>query len=161
MDAATELREAVRRDDRARVVALLEADPSLAEAGNRRGLALVVDARVRGHAASVARLAVARRRRGAPPLSADELVALSEPVQLERLLQADPGAAHRPAADGFLPAHRAAYLGETACVDVLMEQGADPSHRARNASELTAAESAEAGRRKLLAARLRAAVAGQ
>jgi hypothetical protein len=156
MDAATELREAVRRDDRARVGALLEADPRLALVGNRRGLSLVVDARVRGHAAIVARLAAARRTKRAPAFNADELVALGEPVQLERLLRADPSAAHRPAADGFLPVHRAAFLGESACVDVLLEHGADPARPAGNASRLSAAGSALAGQREQLAARLAA-----
>ncbi|MEZ6013588.1 MAG: hypothetical protein R3F49_00610 [Planctomycetota bacterium] len=159
MDRATELRDAVRRDDRARVSALLESAPELASVGNRRGLSLLVDARVRGHAAIVARLAAARRAAGDAPLNADELVALGEPVALERLLRADPAAVHRAAADGFLPVHRAAFLGETACVDVLLEQGADPARAAANASQLSAAGSADAGRRKLLAARLRARIA--
>lgn len=155
MDAATELREAVRRDDRARVAALLEAAPRLAEVGNRRGLSLVVDARVRGHLAVVARLAAARRTRGGPALDADELVALGDHAALEALVAAEPTAGLRPSADGFTPVHRAAYLGEARCVEVLLAAGADPRHPAGNASRLTAEGSAAAGRRTELAERLR------
>jgi len=158
MDAAEveaqELREAVRQDDRSRVAALLERTPALAEAGSHQGLSLAVDARLRGHLAIVARLSSARRRRGAPPLSADELIALGDNKRLAALLQRDRDALRRPAADGFLPSHRAAYLGESACLELLLDHGADARAVAANASALTAYDSAVAGHRSAVVARL-------
>ena len=150
----TEFRAAVRHDDRARVAALLFEHPELAGATNRKGLSLLVEARLRGHSAVVARIAAVRRRPGSPPLTHDELVALGDHRALSDRLGSNGARGDERVADGFTPLHRAAHLGESEALDALLEAGADPRVRAGNASRLTPEQSAACGRDPGLASRL-------
>ncbi len=70
------------------------------------------------------------------------------------LLEEDPALARAFSPDGFTPLHLAAYFGREAMAGVLLEHGAEPGARSRNAMALEPLHSAAASRSLAIVKRL-------
>lgn len=133
-----ELEKAVGAGDVARVEALLGADRGLAAARDAAGISLAMVAMYQGHP-EVARCLL-RRRAG----DLFEAASLGDLERVRAILAADRGAARAVGADGFAPLHLAAYFGQDAAAEALLDAGADLEAEARNPSRVRPLHSAAA-----------------
>jgi ankyrin repeat protein len=111
---------AVLEGDDGRVLAALDADPSLATQRTMFGVGVLHAAVATGRTGLVARLC---------PDGPSELglaAELGDLAAVERLLAADPRRLDEPDARGSRPLHGACYWGCADVVDVLLAAGADP-----------------------------------
>jgi uncharacterized protein len=137
---ATELLEAVRKGDAAKVRSLLEQDPSLAGARDEQGVSAALLAHYHGRG-DLARLLEDRQR---DQLDVFEAAAANDAAQLEALLDRDRSLANAFAADGFQPLGLAAFFGGKEAVSILLEHGADPNTFSRNEMHVAPLHSAVA-----------------
>ncbi len=115
---STELFAAIDAGNRDRVRALLEDDPTLAEARAADGVSALMHARYRRD-----RDLVAIIRAHVTALDMFEAAALDDAAQLADALVADPSLTAR-SADGFTPLHLAAFFGSVEATALLLSRGA-------------------------------------
>jgi len=123
----SELTDAIKAGDAARVNALVDADASVLTA-KESGVTPLLLAIYHGKA-DLARLLV---ERGAP-VSFGEACALGDEVRVKEMLGADPRLLHSRTTDGFPGAGVAIFFGHGALARWLIEQGADVNAAAENA----------------------------
>jgi ankyrin repeat protein len=140
-DGAAAVVGAATAGDLAKLAALLDADPSLAGATDAKGNSVILLAIFGGQRAA-AELVAARRA----SLDVFEAAALGKTDVVRERLAADRGFARAFAPDGFTALHYAAHLGHEDAARLLVEAGADLGAHSRNAINVTALESAVAGR---------------
>lgn len=110
-----------------RLRALLAEDPKLLEARSDSGLSPVLLALYYGHP-EAARVVI---EHGAV-LNWHEAAAVGDGARVEALLEADLGLLNAHAPDGFTALGLAAFFGQAALVEWLLEKGADPNVGSNN-----------------------------
>ena len=138
-----ELFSSIEAGDVDRVRQLLGRDPSLASARNEAGLSAVLAARYRGQHEMVSALLDA-----GPDLDVFDAAAVGAVDRLTQLLDREPALANAYASDGFLPLGLAAFFGQPAAVQLLLQRGADVGATARNPMRVQALHAAVAGRNR-------------
>src|SRR3990172_33378 len=133
--------EAVKVGDGSKVRAMLEADPSLANARTKDGTHGAVLALYHGHA-DVSRAILDRR----PTLDLHAAATVGDLGRVRDLVEADPASVHAYSGDGFAPLGLAAYTGRLDVVRYLLSKGADVNQVGRNPSKFTALTGAVASR---------------
>jgi len=131
---------AVKAGDAARVGALLEVDPALANARDPSGVSAILLARYRSDRATTDALLAAD-----PDLDVFEAAALGYADRLGEDLRSDPSAAVEVSPDGFTALHLAAYFGKGEAARLLLDAGADPNAVSVNAMRVQPLHSAAAG----------------
>jgi uncharacterized protein len=134
----SELTDAIKQGDAARIEALLDADPSLAGAAENNVTPILLA--IYHGKRDVAQLLIDR---GAP-VSLGEAVALGDKTRVEQHLAADPQLLHSYTADGFPSAALAIFFGHGELSRWLIEQGADVNAAANNAQKVAAVHAAAA-----------------
>jgi ankyrin repeat protein len=140
LEVVNDFFEAITKGDQARVVALLERDPTLVKAKNAQGLSPVLVAVYYGEP-EIAELLIAR---GAP-LNIFEASAAGRVNRVRELVEAQPELVNAYAEDGFFPLGLAAYFGHRELVVFLLEHGARVDARAKNSLQVMALHSAASG----------------
>lgn len=134
----SELTDAIKQGDAARVEAILDADPSLAAAAENDVTPILLA--IYHGKRDIARLLVAR---GAA-VSFAEAIALGDPPRVKELLANDPSLLHSRTADGFPSAALAVFFGHGELARWLIEQGADVNAAAENPQRVRAVHAAAA-----------------
>ncbi|HEX8169689.1 MAG TPA: ankyrin repeat domain-containing protein [Thermoanaerobaculia bacterium] len=134
----SELTDAIRAGDAARVAALLDADPSLLQS-SENGVTPILLACYHGQA-SLARLFLDR---GVVP-SFHEACALGDSARAEALLSADPSLLNSRSPDGFPAVGLAIFFRHPELARLLVERGADVNAPAENAQRVTPLHAAAA-----------------
>ena len=142
MTKSEETIQAATAGDLAALGALLDADPSLADARDERGISAILRAVFAGQP-KTAELIASRRS----SLDVFEASALGREREVETVLAKDPAAARACGADGFTALHYAAHLGWEGIARALVTSGADVNAHSRNGLDVTPLQSAVAGRR--------------
>ncbi len=129
--------KAISARDLAAVRAMLDADPALAGAKRADGMSavnLALAAIKKGEESfpdpatnEVLKAILART----PMLDVVDTAAVGTRAQLEKMLAADPGAIKRPMRVGWTLLHIAAFAGNSATTELLIERGADINARAQ------------------------------
>ncbi len=140
MTTEHEIFGAIRGGDVARVRALLEETPGLAEARNERGHSPVLIAQYR-HQPDIVRLLLA----AGPTLDIWDAAAVGRTERVQALLDEDPALLSAYSSDGFFPLGLAAYFGHAETVLVLVERGAPLDQTARNPMRIQPLHAAAAG----------------
>ena len=135
--------EAVKAGDGSKVRAMLEADPSLANARTKDGTHGAVLALYHGHA-DVSRAILDRR----PTLDLHAAATVGDLGRVRDLVEADLTSIHAYSGDGFAPLGLAAYTGRLDVVRYLLSKGADVNQVGRNPSKFTALTGAVASRHR-------------
>jgi ankyrin repeat protein len=143
---AGELFAAIKAGDRARVEALLAADPALASARDDGGMSAVLTAAYWQQPAIVAALLA----RG-PRLSFYEAAAAGVAGRLETALADNPQLLDAYAADGFTALGLASFFGHGEAAALLLARGADPNRASNNPMRVAPLHSAVAGRHLAIA----------
>src|SRR6059058_5294168 len=106
--------EAIKAGELDRVKAMVSADPSLVDAKDTEGSAILTA--VYHRQKEIVNLLVAR---GAA-LSIFEACAAGELERVERLVEADPASVTSYSADGWTPLHLASYFGQVKIAELLL-----------------------------------------
>ena len=125
--SADEIFEAIKAGDADRVSALVAGDSSLATARNEQGISAIMWALYNQRRDLAALVSAAQ-----PSLDVMEAAALGRIAALSELVSEDPARVGEHSADGFTPLHLAAFFGQPAAVEWLLERGAAPNAVARN-----------------------------
>ena len=125
--SADEIIEAIKAGDADRVSALVAGDSSLATARNEQGISAIMWA-LYNQRRDLAELVSAAQ----PSLDVMEAAALGRIDALSELVSEDAARVGEHSADGFTPLHLAAFFGQPAAVEWLLERGAAPNAVARN-----------------------------
>lgn len=141
MSEFQQLLDAVRAGDAAAARALLAAHPGLLRDRPAGAESPILQAAYRGDLALAAELAAAAD----PDLG--EAVVVDDAARVEALLAAAPARVGEWSPDGWSPLHLAAFFGRAALARRLLDHGADPLARSRNAMANTPLHAAIAGRR--------------
>lgn len=150
MSAALDtLLAAISTRDSTQTLALLDADPVLADARTPQGVSLVLWALY--HGMHELAQAIAARKSS---LDLFEAAASGRLESLQRLLLADPQSANAQAADGFGALGLAVFFGQLPCAAVLLAAGADANRAAANPMRVAPIHSACAQSDEVLACRL-------
>jgi ankyrin repeat protein len=136
----SELTDAIRKGDAAKVASLLDADPSFLQA-TENGITPILLAVYHGKP-ELARLFVERGAR----LSFGEACALGEMDIVKSMLAADPALLHSRTADGFPGWALAIFFRHPELARLLIEQGADVNAVAENRQRVAPAHAAVAAR---------------
>jgi uncharacterized protein len=134
----TDLNDAIKQGDAARVAAILDADPTLLHS-NDGPVTPVLTAIYHGKG-DIARMLV---ERGAP-LSFGEACALGDTARVAQMLDEDPDALDRRSSDGYPPLGLAIFFRHPEVARLLIERGADVSARAENANNVMPVHAAAA-----------------
>jgi ankyrin repeat protein len=134
----SELTDAIKSGDAARVAALVDADATLLHAAENDITPLLLAVYHGKH--DIARLLVDR---GAA-VSFGEAVALGDGERVRAMLAADPSLLERRTPDGFPPVGLAIFFRNGALARWLIEQGADVSAAAENAQRVAPVHAAAA-----------------
>jgi uncharacterized protein len=102
----------------------------------------ILQAKYRGNTARVEELL-----KTAPPLNIFEASATGQTARVRELLAANSRIVNDYAPDGFHPLGLAAFFGNKATVDALLQAGADVNQQSREAMKVSALHSAAAARR--------------
>ncbi len=135
----SEIFEAIRSGDAARVSDLIAADPANARARDDSGVSAIMQARYQRQLAIVDLL-----RRAVGDLDVFEAAALGDAPRLRSLLREHPDLVCTYSADGFTPLHFACFFGQPGAAEELLNHGADPNAVATNGSKLAVINSAAA-----------------
>src|SRR5256884_9151426 len=120
--------EAIKAGELERVKTMVSADPSLVDARDAEGSAILTA--VYHRQKEIVNLLVAR---GAA-LSLFEAAAAGEIERVERLLDGGGAAINAYSGDGWTPLHLAAFFGHTRIAETLLAHDADVAARSRNAT---------------------------
>jgi ankyrin repeat protein len=134
----SELTDAIKQGDAAKVEALIAADPSLA--GKAENNVTPILLAIYHGKADIARLLAGR---GAP-VSFGEAVALGDTDRVKKLLADDPQLLHSRTPDGFFAAGLAIFFRHGELARWLIEQGADVNAAADNAMKVAPVHAAAA-----------------
>jgi ankyrin repeat protein len=140
MTTEHEIFGAIRAGDADRVVALLAASPSLAEARNERGHSPVLIAQYRHQHAIVQLLLDA-----GPVLDIWDAASVGRTDRVGALLDEDAGLLSAYSSDGFYPLGLAAYFGHLETARLLVDRGAPVDQAARNPMRIQPLHAAAAG----------------
>jgi ankyrin repeat protein len=141
MEPAQEIFDVVRAGNTARLQALLDADPKLANVRNERGHSPVLIAQYHHRQEAVAALLAAQ-----PELDLFDACSVGATARAAQLLDRDPGQINAYSSDGFYPLGLAAFFGHPETVKLLLARGADVSQAARNPMRVQPLHAAAAGR---------------
>ena len=130
-------------------IALLDADPALANSRTPQGVSLVLWALYHG-LPELAQAIAARKE----SVDIFEAAATGRVDSLRQLLQSDPGSAQAQAADGFGALGLAVFFGQLSCTAALLAAGADVNRAAGNPMRVAPIHSACAQADEALAWRL-------
>jgi ankyrin repeat protein len=136
-----ELFEAIKAGDAARTAALLDADPSLLEAKDERGLSPLTVAVYHRQAAVVEML----ESRGAL-LDVFTAAMTGRTDRLQELIEGNRSLTRAYSHDGWTALHLAAFFGHTAAAAALLAKGAEVKARSTNPMQNTPLHAAAAGR---------------
>jgi ankyrin repeat protein len=136
---ASEIFEAIRTGDTAKVSSLLAADPANARARDDAGISAIMQARYQRQQAIVDLL-----RNTAGDLDIFEAATLGDTTRLRSLLRDHPDLVCTFSADGFTPLHLASFFSQPEAAKDLLNNGADPNAVATNGSKLAVINSAAA-----------------
>lgn len=140
MTTTDDLFAAIDAGDADQVEALIGADPSLAASRDGDAVSAVM------HALYHAQRPIAELLAGRlPAVDVFEAAGLGRDADLGTLLASDASLAAAWSADGFTALHFAAFFGGGGAARVLLDAGADPNLRSRNALEVMPIHSAVAG----------------
>jgi uncharacterized protein len=137
--------EAIKAGELDRVKSMVSADPSLVDARDAEGSAILTA--VYHRQKEIVNLLVAR---GAA-LTLFEAAAAGEIERVERLVGASPDQVNAYSADGWTPLHLAAFFGHAKIVEFLLAHGGDVGARSRNANGNTPLHAALAANQKMAA----------
>jgi ankyrin repeat protein len=147
--------EAIERDDRAKALAMLTADPSLARALSGEGATPVLHAMYQ-HQFDLARALAGQIGADGGGLTLAEAAAIDDASRIAGLLaKGDPADGATP--DGFTPLQLAAYFGAPGAAAALIAAGADVNAIADNPMRIQPLHAAAAGRHSDVAVALIAA----
>jgi uncharacterized protein len=138
---AQEIFDVIRAGDRARLEALLAAEPGLVNARNESGHSPVLIAQYHKKRDLVAVLLAA-----GPELDLFDAASVGRTERVAQLLDADPSLVNAYSRDGFFPLGLAAFFGHPETVRLLLARGADVAQVARNPMRIQAIHAAVAGR---------------
>ncbi len=141
MTQTTEVLEAVKSGDVARVKKLLSADPGAVNARAESGESAILLSIYYGHAA-IKELLLA----SGAELNVFEAAAAGELDKVKSLTTASPDLVRSFSHDGFTPLHLAAFFGHKAVVGYVLSRGAAVNEISRNPSALRPIHSAAAHR---------------
>jgi uncharacterized protein len=140
MTASTELFDAIRGGDAARVQALVAADRGIVDRRNDKGHSPVLIAQYhRQH--DIVKLLLAAR----PDLDIFDAAAVGASARVAEWLDRDATLVNAYSGDGFYPLGLAAFFGHPETVRLLLARGADVRQVARNAMRVQPLHSAVAG----------------
>src|SRR5438045_2822304 len=143
--AASAFFEAIKAGEVDRVKTMVSADPSLVDARDAEGSAILTA--VYHRQKEIVNLLVAR---GAA-LSLFEAAAAGEIERVERLARESPATVNGYSADGWTPLHLAAFFGHAKIVELLLAHGADVTARSKNPNANTPLHAALAANQKMAA----------
>jgi len=146
MDASTELFDAIRGGDAARVQALVAADRGIVNRRNERGHSPVLIAQYHHKHDVVAVLLAA-----GPDLDIFDAASVGATGRVAELLDRDPALATAYSGDGFYPLGLAAFFGHLETARLLLARGADVKQVSRNSMKVQALHSALAGNHREVA----------
>jgi uncharacterized protein len=132
--------DAVEQGDLKRLRALLLDDPRLTGARGEGDVSLVLRAQYAMRDDLVEAILAA-----GPELNVHDAAAVGDTDRLSELLDAEPQLVRALAADGFAPAHLAAFFRRPDALRLLLDRGADPGAAAANDTRVAPLHSAAAG----------------
>jgi len=141
MDASTELFDAIRGGDVARVRALVAADRGIVNRRNDKGHSPVLIAQYHHQPEVVAVLLAA-----GPDLDIFDAASVGVTARVAEWLDRAPALVNAYSGDGFYPLGLAAFFGHLETVRLLLARGADVGQVARNPMRVQPLHSAVAGR---------------
>lgn len=139
MPRMSELTDAIKAGDAARVESLIEANPALLQESVNGATPLLVA--VYNGQNDIARLLASRTE-----VSLGEACALGDADRVKRMLAADPSLLHSRTADGFPPASLAIFFRHSELARWLIAQGADVNAAADNPQRVAPLHAAAAVR---------------
>lgn len=142
IDPKTPIEVAVEAGDADAIRRLAAEDEALLRTRTAEGVPLAMLAVYHGHGEVAALLL----ELGAP-LDAHTAAALGRDEELARMVDRRAAVVRDRSPDGWTPLHLAAYFGHAGTAAMLLERGADPAARSRNALENTPLHAAAAGGR--------------
>ncbi len=140
MEPAQEIFEVIRAGKKARLEALLAADPALVNVRNEQGHSPVLIAQYHHKQDLVAVLLAA-----GPVLDVFDAASVGRTDRVAALLEADATLVNAYSRDGFFPLGLAAFFGHPETVRLLLARGADVTQVARNPMRIQAVHAAVAG----------------
>jgi ankyrin repeat protein len=141
MEPAQEIFDVIRAGDKARLEALLAADPGLVNVRNEQGHSPVLIAQYHHKSDLVAVLLAA-----GPTLDVFDAASVGRADRVAALLDVDAALVNAYSRDGFFPLGLAAFFGHPETVRLLLARGADVTQVARNPMRIQALHAAVAGR---------------
>ena len=132
---------AIHENDRNKVAQLIAADAALVRARNEAGVSALLQARYEFRMEIVELL-----RNAAGELDIFEAATLGDAERLRILLANDPGLARAFSNDGFTALHLAAFFGQPASVEVLLQHAPDVDAVSRNPMKVAVINAAAASR---------------
>ena len=138
---AQELFDAIRENDKDKVAQLLATDPALALARNEAGVSALMQARYEFKMEIVDLL-----RQAGGELDVFESATLGDAQRLHALLANDQGLAKAFSNDGFTALHLAAFFGQPAALEALLQHAPDVNAVSRNAMKVAVINAAAASR---------------
>ena len=141
MDRTTTVMAAIQAGDGEKLRALLAQQPALASARDGNGVSAIMQA-VYHRRAELLQLLLANQ----PVLDMFEASSLGRTDRVTELLRQDPRLASAWSPDGFTALHLAAFFGQEAVANLLLQHGADAQVAAKNAMQVAPLHAAAAGR---------------
>jgi ankyrin repeat protein len=136
-----ELFDAIRENDKDKVAHLIAANPALARARNEAGVSALMQARY-GFRPEIVELL----QPAVGELDIFEAATLGDVPRLHALLANDPGLAKTYSSDGFTALQLAAFFGQPASVDALLQYAPDVNAVSRNPMKVAVINAAAASR---------------
>lgn len=149
MYTSSDLADAIKQNDNARVETILAADPALVNAKTEDGISMVMLALYYGRN-DIAKSLVTHNAQ----LDLFDAAALGDVDRARGWLAMQPQLANTIAPDGFTALGLASFFGHLHVVDALLEYHADPNIAAQNAMRVAPLHSAVAGNHFAVAAKL-------
>jgi ankyrin repeat protein len=140
MEPVQEIFDVIRAGDRARLEALLAAQPGLVNVRNDQGHSPVLIAQYHQKRDLVGVLLAA-----GPDLDVFDAASVGRTARVAELLDGDPSLLNAYSRDGFFPLGLAAFFGHPETVQLLLARGADVAQVARNPMRIQAIHAAVAG----------------
>jgi len=138
---AQELFAAIRDNDKEKVAQIIAANPALAHARNEAGVSALMQARY-GFRLEIVELL----QHAVGELDVFEAATLGDVPRLHALLVNDPGLAKTYSSDGFTALQLAAFFGQPASVEALLQYAPDVNAVSRNPMKVAVINAAAASR---------------